>query len=145
MEATPAGLTIWLKRHILLDMKTSEAPDDFGDLLLHIEREAEEEGPTGIADLRALQFKYHLINALIQERRRCRWTQKQLAERAGIGQAEVSKIERGRKSPTLDTYARLATALGMDPGGPLGQSSRRPRLSGRSRREPAVRPTLVLP
>jgi transcriptional regulator with XRE-family HTH domain len=25
----------------------------------------------------------------------------------------VSKIERGRKSPTLDTYSRLAAALGF--------------------------------
>lgn len=28
---------------------------------------------------------------------------------------EISKIERGRKSPTLDTHARLAAALGMEP------------------------------
>jgi ribosome-binding protein aMBF1 (putative translation factor) len=107
-------------------MKRREAPDDFSDLLLHIEREAEEEGPAGIADLRALQFKYGLINALIQQRGLRGWTQKQLAERAGIGQAEVSKIERGRKSPTIDTYARLATALGIYSAWPIAKSPRRP-------------------
>jgi DNA-binding XRE family transcriptional regulator len=107
-------------------MKRGETRDDFGDLLLRIEREAEEEGPAGIADLRALQFKYQLINALIQQRRLCGWTQKQLAERAGIGQAEVSKIERGRKSPTIDTYARLATALGIEPAWPPTEIPRRP-------------------
>jgi ribosome-binding protein aMBF1 (putative translation factor) len=106
-------------------MKRGEARDDFSDLLLQIEREAEEEGPAGIADLKALQFKYQLINALIQQRRVCGWTQKQLAERAGIGQAEVSKIERGRKSPTIDTYARLAAALGIEPGWPIAKTHRR--------------------
>jgi hypothetical protein len=43
-------------------MKRSETRGDFDDLLLDIEREAEEEGPAGVADLRALQFKYQLIN-----------------------------------------------------------------------------------
>jgi DNA-binding XRE family transcriptional regulator len=106
-------------------MARSATRGDFGDLLLHIEREAEEEGPAAVADLRALQFKYQLINALIQQRRLCGLTQRQLAERAGIGQAEVSKIERGRKSPTIDTYARLATALGIEPGRPAAKSPRR--------------------
>ncbi len=112
-------------------MRTTEKPDDFGDLLLHIEREAEEEGPAGIADLRALQFKYHLINTLIRQRRMCGWTQQQLAERAGIGQAEISKIERGRTSPTIDTYARLATALGLEP---LWRRAKPPRRSQARRR-----------
>jgi len=107
-------------------MKRGETRDDFSDLLLQIEREAEEEGPTGVADLKALQFKYQLIDALIQQRRVYGWTQEQLAERAGIGQAEVSKIERGRKSPTIDTYARLAAALGLEPTGPLAQMPPRP-------------------
>ncbi len=93
---------------------------DFDELLLRIDREAKEEGPTGLADLRALQLKYSMINSLIQQRRRLHWTQEQLAERSGIGQAEISKIERGRKSPTLDTYARLAFALEL---GPIIQSA----------------------
>jgi ribosome-binding protein aMBF1 (putative translation factor) len=123
LEAAPASeLTIWLKVHIVGRMTRSATRGNFDDLLLHIEREAEEEGPAGVADLRALQFKYQLINVLIQQRRLCGWTQKQLAERAGIGQAEVSKIERGRKSPTIDTYARLATALGIAPGWPVAKS-----------------------
>jgi DNA-binding XRE family transcriptional regulator len=106
-------------------MKSSATRDDFSDLLLRIEHEAEEEGPAGVADLRALQFKYQLINALIQQRRVRGLTQQQLADLAGIDQADVSKIERGRKSPTIDTYARLASALGMEPGLPLDKPLRR--------------------
>ena len=86
---------------------------DFEALLERIDREAKEEGPHGVAELQALRLKYRMVNQLIEGRRALRLTQKELAEKAGLGQAEVSKIERGRKSPTLDTYSRLAAALGL--------------------------------
>jgi DNA-binding XRE family transcriptional regulator len=86
---------------------------DFEALLERIDREAKEEGPQGVAELEALRLKYRMLNQLIEGRRALRLTQKELAEKAGLGQAEVSKIERGRKSPTLDTYSRLAAALGL--------------------------------
>jgi transcriptional regulator with XRE-family HTH domain len=99
---------------------------EFDELIQRIDAEAQEEGPSGVAHLRALQFKYRMINLLLQERRQLGWTQEQLAERSGIGQTEISKIERGRKSPTLDTYARLAAALGMEPIVPSRSPARRP-------------------
>jgi len=40
-------------------------------------------------------------------------TQRQLAEACGIHQSEISRIERGQISPTLDTLARLTAALGV--------------------------------
>ncbi len=86
---------------------------DFEALLEKIDREAKEEGPKAVAELQALQVKYRMLNQLIERRRALNLTQKELAEKAGLGQAEVSKIERGRKSPTLDTYSRLAAALGL--------------------------------
>ena len=44
-------------------------------------------------------------------------TQKQLAERAKIRQATVSKLESGRaKSIDLEVLEKLASALGCDPG-----------------------------
>lgn len=39
-------------------------------------------------------------------------TQVQLAERSGVAQSEISRIERGLANPTEDTLAKLATALG---------------------------------
>jgi DNA-binding XRE family transcriptional regulator len=104
---------------------------EFEELIQRIEEEAQEEGPSGVAHLRALQFKYRMINLLLQERRQLGWTQEQLAEHSGIGQTEISKIERGRKSPTLDTYARLAAALGMEPIVPSRSPTRRPAAGGR--------------
>ncbi len=41
-------------------------------------------------------------------------TQKQLAERTGIYQADISKIERGIGNPSLSTLKRLAEGLGME-------------------------------
>ena len=38
------------------------------------------------------------------------------------GQTAISKIERGRKSPTLDTYARLLSALELKPTWALASS-----------------------
>lgn len=39
-------------------------------------------------------------------------TQKELAQKAGLTQANVSKIEKGISRPTLDTLVKLARALG---------------------------------
>lgn len=41
-------------------------------------------------------------------------TQKELAERTGIYQADISKIERGIANPSLATLKRLADGMGME-------------------------------
>jgi len=90
------------------------ASGDFDRLLDDIESEAAAEGPAAVRDLRALQLRYRLISQLIERRHSLRWSQKELAGHSGIAQSEISRIERGRKSPTMDTYSRLATALQLD-------------------------------
>jgi transcriptional regulator with XRE-family HTH domain len=88
-----------------------------------IEAEAKAEGPAAVRDLRAKELKYSLITSLIAGRRDLHLTQAQLAARAGVAQEEISRIERGRKSPTIDTYARIAAALGLQPqSAPDGRS-----------------------
>lgn len=39
------------------------------------------------------------------------WSQSQLAEAAGTGQAMISRIESGRVNPTIDMVKRLAQAM----------------------------------
>lgn len=85
----------------------------FDEFYAELEAEAEDEGPDAIGDLRAKELKYSLISALLAGRRDLHLTQAQLAARAGVAQEEISRIERGRKTPTMDTYARLAAALGL--------------------------------
>jgi len=85
------------------------------DFYAEIEAEAKAEGPAAVRDLRAKELKYTLISSLIAGRHDLHLTQAQLAARAGVAQEEISRIERGRKSPTVDTYARIAAALGLQP------------------------------
>ncbi|WP_175610468.1 helix-turn-helix domain-containing protein [Rhodobacter aestuarii] len=52
---------------------------------------------------------------LIQERRRAlKMSQEVLSSLTGVAQPNLSKIERGGSSATLDTYLRLFAALGID-------------------------------
>jgi len=55
------------------------------------------------------------------------WTQKQLAEAAGIAQADVSRIERGLTNPTIRTVERLFGVLGQGVPAPVRSRHRRPR------------------
>jgi transcriptional regulator with XRE-family HTH domain len=48
-----------------------------------------------------------------EERQRCGWTLEQLAERAGVSRAMISKIERGESSPTAALLSRLGAAMGV--------------------------------
>ena len=43
-------------------------------------------------------------------------SQRELAQRAGLSLNTVSLIERGRRTPGVDTLARIARALGVSPG-----------------------------
>lgn len=86
----------------------------FDEFYGELEGEAKAEGSEAIRDLRAKEVKYALINTLITRRRYLKLTQQTLANESGVAQTEISRIERGRKSPTLDTFSRLASALGLE-------------------------------
>ena len=88
--------------------------NNFDDFFAEVEAEASAEGPEAVRDLEAKRVKYRLINLLLSRRGELHLTQQQLAERSGVAQTEISRIERGRKSPTLDTYSRLASALDLE-------------------------------
>ena len=45
-----------------------------------------------------------------------RLTQKELADKAGVLQNTISRIENGRFNPGLDILQRIAEALGMELG-----------------------------
>jgi len=61
----------------------------------------------------SLEVEYQLVNALLDARKAVNITQKQLAEKTGIAQSEISRIERGNANPSLKTMARLASGMGM--------------------------------
>ena len=61
----------------------------------------------------ALEPEFNTIQALIDARKRKNMTQKQLAERTGIDQADISKIETGNANPSLQMLKRLADGMDM--------------------------------
>ena len=61
----------------------------------------------------ALQPERAIIQAIIDARQRSGLTQKELSERTGIAQGDISKLERGNSNPSLRTLQRLATGMGM--------------------------------
>jgi DNA-binding XRE family transcriptional regulator len=84
----------------------------FDDFLAEIEAEAQAEGAAAVAELAAFDLRYRLAHELLVRRRQLRLTQAKLAERTGVGQAEISRIEGGRANPTVATLAALARGLG---------------------------------
>ena len=61
----------------------------------------------------APQPEYDLIQAMIDARISENLTQKELSERTGITQADISRIENGTRNPSLAMLKRLAEGLGM--------------------------------
>lgn len=64
------------------------------------------------AEYESMRPEYEAIRAMISARLECHMTQKELAERTGIRQSNISRIESGNSSPTIDTLARIAAGLG---------------------------------
>lgn len=54
-----------------------------------------------------------IARALVEARQKKHVTQQQLAERTGIAQADISRLENGNSNPTLRTLQRLADGLEM--------------------------------
>ena len=61
----------------------------------------------------ALQPERAIIQAFIDARKHAGLTQKELSERTGIAQGDISKLERGNANPSLHTLQRLAAGMGM--------------------------------
>jgi predicted transcriptional regulator len=65
------------------------------------------------AEYEALEPEFAIIQAMIDARKNTGLTQKELAEKTGITQADISKLENGNANPSLKTLRRLAKGLGM--------------------------------
>jgi len=61
----------------------------------------------------ALEPEFAIVQAIIDARKESGLTQRQLSEKAGIAQGDISKIENGNGNPSLNTLKRLALAMDM--------------------------------
>ncbi len=88
---------------------------DFEDFMKELHEEARREGPRAVAQLAVFDAHYRLALQVFDLRKARRMTQRQLAAKAGMQQAEIRRIEAGNSNPTLSTIAILANALGAEP------------------------------
>ncbi len=65
------------------------------------------------AEYDALGPEFAIIQAIINARKSSGMTQKQLSERTGIAQGDISKLENGSANPSIKTLQRLAEGMGM--------------------------------
>ena len=61
----------------------------------------------------AIQPEMDVIRAIVDARNSQNMTQKELAERTGINQADISKLENGTRNPSVNLLKRLADGMGM--------------------------------
>ena len=54
-----------------------------------------------------------VIRAMVDTRTSQNLTQKQLAERTGINQADINKLENGTRNLSINLLKRLADGMGM--------------------------------
>jgi transcriptional regulator with XRE-family HTH domain len=59
------------------------------------------------------RVRFELAEAVRARREELGWTQRQLAERAGMTQPGVARFEAGGTTPALPMLERLAAALGL--------------------------------
>ena len=59
------------------------------------------------------QAEMSVIRVIIDARNRANLTQKELSEKTGINQADISKIENGTRNPSIKLLQRLAEGMDM--------------------------------
>ena len=66
-----------------------------------------------VKEYEAIQPELDVIRAIVDARTSQNITQKELAERTGINQAAISKLENGTRNPSVNLLKRLAEGMNM--------------------------------
>ena len=82
------------------------------DLRKYIDKQLED--PTFRNEYEASRQEFELARALVAARIAANMTQKELAEKSGIRQSNISRIENGACSPTVATLQALADGMGKE-------------------------------
>lgn len=76
-------------------------------------KEKQMSNPEFAREYEAIQPEMDVIKAMVEARISKNLTQKQLAERTGINQADISKLENGTRNPSVNLLKRLAEGMDM--------------------------------
>lgn len=55
-----------------------------------------------------------IIRQVVRERKRQKLTQKELADKIGLKQSNISRLETGKSNPSIDFLQRVAAGLGKE-------------------------------
>ncbi|MBZ4669394.1 MAG: transcriptional regulator, family [Defluviitaleaceae bacterium] len=72
------------------------------------------EDPELYKEYKALEPEYEIIRQIIKARNELNLTQKELAEKIGIKQSNISRLESGNYNPSLDFLKKVAQGLGKE-------------------------------
>lgn len=86
--------------------KSKNKVSSFNDFL-----EEQLKDPELKAEYDALGPEFVIMEAIMKARIETGLTQKELSEKTGISQADISRLERGTANPSIKTLQRIATAL----------------------------------
>ena len=70
--------------------------------------------PASATEYTDIQPEMNVIRAMIDARISQNLTQKELSERTGIAQTEISKLENGTRNPSVRLLQRLAEGMDME-------------------------------
>lgn len=76
-------------------------------------KEEQMEDTEFVKEYESIQTELDVIRAIVEARTSRNMTQKELAERTGINQADISKLENGTRNPSVNLLKRLAEGMGM--------------------------------
>lgn len=84
--------------------------------------------PTFRAEWERLALAREVAAELIRHRSENDLSQRALAERLGVSQPRVAKLESGEHNPDIDTLVRISRATGLEFAIDIGPAKRTPRL-----------------
>jgi HTH-type transcriptional regulator / antitoxin HipB len=88
-------------------------------------RQARIDRPEVTAPYEQARLRYELAEAVRLRREELGWSQRKLAQRAGMSQSGVARFEAGGTTPTLPLLQGLVQALGLTLTVSLGPEQRR--------------------
>lgn len=67
-------------------------------------------------ELELMEYKEHIAKIIVANRMQRNWSQAELAQKAGLHQSQVARIENGEQLPNSQTLGKIAKAFQLSVG-----------------------------